>query len=346
MRIAFALLLFVTAYAPVEREYELVFPRDEGSHPQFRTEWWYATGWLETKSGESLGFQITFFRSRPFSEIENPSAFAPEHILFAHAAIADANKGKLVHEQRSARAGFDLAGAKEREMNVWIRDWIFRREHKHYIARVQAEQFELDLKFMPEQRPLLQGDRGFSRKGKNAESASHYYSLPQLAVTGSLSRDGKSEIVSGNAWLDHEWSSTLLEADAVGWDWIGINLADGGALMVFQIRDSRGREHWAGGSYRDRDGALRTFGPEQIEFTALSHWKSPRSGTTYPIEWRVMVADFEVTLRPMMQDQELDARSSTGALYWEGAVRAYQNGELAGRGYLELTGYDKPLRLN
>jgi predicted secreted hydrolase len=231
-------------------------------------------------------------------------------------------------------------------MGIWIRDWSFRRGHDHYAAQIQGAQFTLDLKLTATQPPLPQGDQGYSRKGKNAESASYYYSFPQLEVTGIITHDGKNETVTGTAWLDHEWSSTLLEADAVGWDWTGINLTDGGALMAFQIRDARGREHWAGASYRDRDGRTRTFSPEQIQFTPLAHWKSPRSGTTYPIEWAVTVGDFEMTLKPMMPDQELDARSSTGGMYWEGAVRAYKNGELAGRGYLELTGYDKPLRLN
>ena len=344
MRAALALLL--VAYAAVERDYVIVFPRDEGSHPAFRTEWWYATGWLETRPGAPLGFQVTFFRSRPFATLENPSAFAPEQILFAHAAIADANNGRLLHEQRSARAAFALAGATEGEMNVWIRDWTFRREGDSYRASIHADDFSFDLELDATQPALLQGDRGFSRKGKNLSSASHYYSLPQLSVSGTLVREGREEKVTGVGWLDHEWSSTLLETPAVGWDWTGINLDDGGALMLFQIRDADGAEHWAGGSLRQPAGGVRSFHPDEIEFVPLRTWRSPRSGTIYPIEWSIRAADVEWTLTPLMVDQELDTRGSTGAIYWEGAVLVHREGKLAGKGYLELTGYHKPLRLN
>lgn len=332
-------------YASVERDYEIQFPTDEGSHPQFRTEWWYATGWLERTSGEPLGFQVTFFRTRPFEDNANPSAFTPHQVIFAHAAIADERVSKLVHEQKAARAGFGLAGAKEGVMNVWIGDWFFRDEGDSYAASIRGEEFTLELRFTGSQ-PLLQGENGFSRKGKNSESASHYYSLPQLVVSGKVTLQGKTESVSGKAWLDHEWSSRLLEEEAVGWDWIGINFADGGALMAFQIRDAKGAEHWAGATYRSPEGATQAFDPAQIQFTPLQSWRSPRTGTTYPVQWRVRAGNVEVMVVPMMADQELDSRTSTGALYWEGAVRAYRENELVGKGYLELTGYDKPLRLN
>jgi predicted secreted hydrolase len=346
MRLWWMLALLSVPYATVERHYEIGFPADEGSHPQFRTEWWYATGWLDRTSGEPLGFQVTFFRSRPLADNANPSAFAPHQIILAHAAVADARNAQLIHEQKSARAGFGLAGAKEGVMDVWAGDWFFRRGENSYTARIQAAQFAFDLRLKPTQPPLLQGEQGFSRKGNKLESASHYYSLPQLAVSGNVVLAGKTEAVSGTAWLDHEWSSSLLEEQAVGWDWIGINLADGGALMAFQIRDVQGAEHWAGGSYRDPEGNVQTFNPDQIRFTPLNTWRSPRTGTSYPVQWRVRAGDLEVTVVPLMMDQELDARNSTGALYWEGAVRAYREGQLVGKGYLELTGYDKPLRLN
>ncbi|MGH8726784.1 MAG: lipocalin-like domain-containing protein [Burkholderiales bacterium] len=339
-------LAFSAPYASVERGYQLTFPADEGSHPEFRTEWWYATGWLASASGKPFGFQVTFFRTRLFEENANPSAFAPRQILFAHAAIADERAAKLVHDEIAAREGFGLAGAKEGEMNVWIKDWHFRDAGDYYSARVHADEFALDLRLTPTQAPLLQGDEGFSRKGTSVESASHYYSLPQLAVSGSVTVDGKIEAVMGKAWLDHEWSSTLLEDEAVGWDWIGINLADGAALMAFQIRDKKGGKHWAGGSYRSAQGSVGTFGPDEISFTPLKMWQSPRTGTTYPIEWRVRAGEVELMISPLMEDQELNARTSTGTLYWEGAVRAYRKGELIGKGYLELTGYNKPLRLD
>jgi predicted secreted hydrolase len=144
----------------------------------------------------------------------------------------------------------------------------------------------------------------------------------------------------GRGWLDHEWSDTLMPPDAVGWDWIGINLDDGGALMAFRIRDRDGRTHWAGGTLRRPDGTQQAFRPDEIEFVPGRRWRSPRTGVEYPVEWRVQAGDLSLSLHPLMDDQESDSRRSAGTIYWEGAVEARDvEGRPLGRGYLELTGY-------
>jgi predicted secreted hydrolase len=167
-----------------------------------------------------------------------------------------------------------------------------------------------------------------------------------LKVTGTLARGGgKAQTVSGSAWLDHEWSSEYLDTEATGWDWIGLNLDDGGALMAFRIRGRDGATRWAGGTLRSADGTVRAFAPDELRFAAGKRWQSPRTGTSYPVEWRIVAGDRTFELRPLMPDQENDARLSTGAVYWEGAVTALESGARVGRGYLELTGYGEPLRL-
>jgi predicted secreted hydrolase len=175
--------------------------------------------------------------------------------------------------------------------------------------------------------------------------ASYYYSRPHLAARGTITVEGKTLMVTGQAWLDHEWSSEYLAADAAGWDWIGINLSDGGALMAFRIRGKSGKDVWAGGTFRDARGRARALAPGEVRFTSVRRWRSPRSGTEYPVVMSVTAGDLTLDLQPLMDDQELDARASTGAIYWEGAVRAYEQDRLAGRGYLELTGYGDRLRL-
>ena len=331
-------------FAPVVPGYGLRFPHDEGSHPGFRTEWWYVTGWLESDD-RPLGFQITFFRVRPELEGDNPSAFTPRHILIAHAAISDPSHGGLQRDQRVAREGFSLAGAGQGRVDAWIDDWSLKQEDGVYRARIPARDFRIDFTFFATQPPLLQGDNGLSRKGPRPASASYYYSLPQLRVQGMLTRDGKAQSVGGTAWLDHEWSSSYMDEEAVGWDWIGINLADGGALMAFRMRDKQGRKFWAGGSYRAADGATRIFEPREIDFTPLRHWRSSRTDAVYPIAWRIKAGNLQIDIAPLMDDQETDTRGSTGTIYWEGAVRALQDGKPVGRGYLELTGYWRRLRL-
>ena len=304
----------------------LRFPRDHGAHPDYRQEWWYVTGWLKTARGEDLGFQVTFFRARPDIVTDNPSRFTPRQIVLAHAALSDPRRGRLLHDERAGRAALGLAGSREETTSVWVDDWRLDLDGDAYRARIRARGFALELDFAASG-VLLQGEHGFSRKGRGEGEASYYYSRPQLGVSGRV--DGAP--VTGRAWLDHEWSSQYMAAGAAGWDWCGLNLEDGGALMAFRMRG--------------KDGGV-AFAPEGVAFEPLRSWTSPRTGTSYPVEMRVAANGRSYLLRPLMDDQELDARASTGTIYWEGAVRAMrEDGGEAGRGYLELTGYWKPMKL-
>ena len=321
------------------------FPRDHGSHPGYRTEWWYVTGLVRDARGDELGVQITFFRTRTGLAEDSGSRFAPREILFAHAAIASPSRGRLVADQRAARAGLGLAGAAQDTLAVSIGDWSLARDGGTYTTRIAARDFTLALVFTPTQPVLLQGERGVSRKGPAPAQASHYYSEPQLATRGTLVLDGRMLDVTGVSWLDHEWSSEYLAPEARGWDWTGLNLDDGGALMAFRIRDRGGATFWAGGALRTRDGNVTVFAPDDVRFEPLRRWRSPRTGLEYPVAMRVAAGAFEAVLEPLMDDQELDARASVGTVYWEGAVHARRDGRDVGRGYLELTGYGEPLRL-
>jgi predicted secreted hydrolase len=335
----------VPTYAAVTAGRPLAFPADFGSHPEFRTEWWYVTGWLTTERGEPLGFQITFFRTKPDIDEHNPSAFAPRQLLIAHCAISDPQRGRLWQDQRIERAGLGLAEAAIGDTDVRIDRWTLKRTPRAYAATIDAEDFSLDLTLSETQAPLLNGDGGVSRKGPAAEAASYYYSLPHMKVAGAIARAGRRDRVTGEAWFDHEWSSEYLDAEAVGWDWIGINLDDGAALMAFRIRGAQGDARWAGGTLRTGDGKVQILGPSDVGFREARRWVSPRTAVSYPVEWQVRIGTRELDLEPLLDDQENDTRMSTGAIYWEGAVRAYEAHRLVGRGYLELTGYGERLRL-
>ena len=333
------------AYPEVRRSHALVFPRDHGAHLQFRTEWWYLTGWVKDARGGELGVQVTFFRHRPGVQEDNPSAFAPKQLVFAHAAVADPRLGRLHHDQRAAREGLGLAGVEPDNTRVWVEEWSLQLMPDGYVARIPARDFDLQLAFKPTQPILLEGEEGFSRKGPRRGQASYYYSRPHLAVAGTIAIEGKTLPVAGQAWLDHEWSSEYLAPEAAGWDWVGINLADGSALMAFRMRGKDGRDFWTGGTWRDASGKTEIFAPGQIEFTPVRRWRSPRTNVEYPVGMRLSAGHITLNLDPLMEDQELDSRASTGTIYWEGAVRAMQQGREAGRGYLELTGYALALRL-
>lgn len=334
-------------YPEVRRGHALQFPRDHGAHPGFRTEWWYVTGWLKTARAEDLGFQVTFFRTRTPYASENPSAFAPRQLLLAHAALSDPKLGRLRHDQRAARPALGLAGADEGTTRAWIDAWRLELEAQAYRAFVPARDFSLDLRFDTAAPPLLQGESGYSRKGRGEGEASYYYSRPGLSVRGEIERGEGNEAVTGRAWLDHEWSSQYLAPSASGWDWIGINLDDGGALMAFRMRSREGGLLYAGGTLMQADGTRETLKPEDVEFSALREWRSPRTGTAYPVALRVRTRLTTWRIEPLFDDQELDSRASTATIYWEGAVRVFRDGarDPAGKGYLELTGYWRPMQL-
>ncbi len=234
------------------------------------------------------------------------------------------------------------------DTDVLIDRWrLSRSPNGTYRGIVAARGFTLELDAQPTQPLLLQGEAGYSRKGSLATQASYYYSQPHLSVRASVTRDGKREERTGAAWLDHEWSSAVLADEASGWDWIGMNLDDGGALTAFSIRGQQSSSEplYAYASLRPRGGTTRTFPPHEVGFSTIAKWTSPRTRATWPVAQQVRIGDRTFTTQPLMDDQELDSRASTGAVYWEGASRLLENDKPVGRGYLEMTGYVAPIRL-
>ncbi len=330
----------------------LVFPEDFGSHPEFRTEWWYLTGWLG-EAPRPLGFQVTFFRVRTDVDADNPSAFAARQLLIAHAALADPARGKLLLDERIARTGFGLVEAATGETDVRLDGWSLRRDTATdtYVGRITASGFSLYFRARSSGPPWLQGAGGVSSKGVLPTQASFYYSRPQMRVEASLSiaPEGAPTAMAGVAWLDHEWSSSALATDAAGWDWAGMNLDDGSALLAFQIRRQGASANAAPlqryAAWRNPQGTTRVVDPATVFFTPQRQWRSARSRATWPIAQRIQVGERTFETVPLMPDQELDSRMTTGAVYWEGASTLLEGGRPVGRGYLEMTGYVTPLRI-
>ncbi len=381
----------------ISAQRRLRFPRDHGAHPGALIEWWYATGWLDRGGGELVGFQLTFFRSRTGLAAQLAGRLAPRQMLFGHAAISQIapeagsawrsgrGSGGHRHAQRSARwSGNDAASgpvAASHDTLLRLAAWRLERRDQGvgsaYHARLAAPEagFTLELQLVPTQPLLLQGDAGYSRKGPapppggqtaapggQTAFASHYYSQPQLEAHATLTIDRRQQALRGRAWLDHEWSDSLMPPGAVGWDWIGINLSDGGALTAFVMRAADGKALWAGGSHRSgsagaiasgaaaRQGssgnAVRAFEPTEVAFTPLRHWRSPATGASYPVRWAIATPAGRFEIEALLDAQELDSRASTGAVYWEGLAELRDGaGQRLGLGYLEMTGRAAPLRL-
>jgi predicted secreted hydrolase len=345
----------------------LVFARDFGAHPDMRIEWWYLTGHLDAPlpgaeagagavAGASaldpgtatLGVQLTFFRIATGIGADNPSRFAARQLVLGHAALADARRGALLHDERLARTGFGVAQAATGDTHVGVDGWRLDRDPAsgRYTAVVAAADYRLSITASPTQPLLLQGDKGYSLKGRDPAgrpAASSYYTEPQLQLQARLAIDGRVEQRRGRGWLDHEWSSALLPPAAAGWDWGGFNLDDGSALTFFRIRarsdDGGGQALHAYASLRSAGGAMQQFAPGQISFTPLQYWTSPRTRARYPVSQGIRIGGRAFETRPLMPDQEFDARASSGLSYWEGASTLFENGQSVGNGYLELTGY-------
>jgi predicted secreted hydrolase len=348
---------FYPPVLPLANHIELKFPRDHGAHSEFRTEWWYVTGWLNDSSGENVGFQVTFFRSRTQHAPDNPSRFAPKQLLIAHAAIASPKNGQLIHEELATRAIAPISTFSESDCRLSIKqygnEWLLERlnakdQHgnEQYRIAIATPQLRITLNLATGSAPWLQGKSGFSQKGPLPSQASYYYSRPQMLTDGTLAyrgSQGKSEAIKvrGSSWFDHEWSSEILAAGAIGWDWLGLNMFDGSALTIFRIRNNV--HHYA--AWRSENGEVQNFTPK---FELGRTWTSKRTNATYPVTWTITVGVMKLFIEPLMDDQELDGRRSTGTVYWEGAVLVKQtssNGKIIGRGYLELTGYHQPIKL-
>lgn len=333
-----ALLL---AALPLPARAALNFPHDFGAHPAQGIEWWYLTGLLgdSESAPPRFGYQLTFFRLPGPAAADHPSGLAARQLLLGHVALSDLGAKKQRHSQRLLRGLPGAVQAMEGDSDVKLRDWTLKRSGDGYRAAFNGPGFALALNLSTPDAPLLQGEAGLSRKGPDPAQFSRYYSRPQLATEAMLTLDGQRQRLTGRAWLDHEWSDSLL-GQAQGWDWLGINLDDGRALTLFQLRRKDGSRDWAGGSLRSPGQPDRSFTPQEVEMTPLRHWTSPATGARYPVEWRLKSPAGEMLLSTYFDAQEIDARNSSGLVYWEGAAQLFDREKRPlGAGYLELTGY-------
>jgi predicted secreted hydrolase len=324
----------------------LVFPDDFGAHPDFRTEWWYYTGNLETAQGRHFGFELTFFRVGllpPTVARPTASAWYNHSLYFAHFAVSDIAGNRFHAFERYARPGPGLAGAQASPYRVWLEDWsVVETTPGHYRLSAAEGEIGLTLILTDTVGVILHGENGYSRKGTNPTNASYYYSQPRLQAGGVVHLAGRDWAVRGLVWKDHEFSTALLDENQVGWDWFALHFDDGAGLMLFQLRERGGTiSPSAAGTFIAADGATRTLSHTDFAITVLDTWRSPRSGGVYPSRWQVSlpVLACRLELEPWMADQELHFRVVT---YWEGAVRfrgTCRGETVRGNGYVELTGY-------
>lgn len=326
-------------FAVVEPGRSLEFPLDHGAHPRFRIEWWYFTGRIQAAELGDIGFQLTFFRTRlaPGEWRDNPSAFTPRQIYFAHGAIGLAEGAVFEQARKTGREGLDGAHAARDGLDISLEDWYLRDDGDAWSGAFQVGDTQLRLRLVPRGQPVLHGDDGFSAKDADPRYASYYYSMPRVDVTGSLRRDGRTHPVRGVGWLDHEWSSGIMPPRALGWDWFGLRLADGGSLMAFQMRGDQPGLAYVAGTWIDATGTATQLDAGSLRLRAdPRRWRSPTTGIEYPLYWTLIVGGKQMRVSPRFEAQEM-LGGRDGPTYWEGAVNV--SGDLVGEGFLELTGY-------
>ena len=322
------------------------FPDDFGAHPDYQTEWWYYTGNLETAEGRPFGYQFTIFRQalRPQTAPApyEPSPWRTAQVYSAHFTVSDIATGEFLQAERFGRGALGLAGAEADPYAVWLNDWHIAAEGPDRV-RLQArtDAMAIDLTLSQSRPPVLQGRGGLSQKGPEPGNASHYYSLVQQPTEGSITVEGRTHVVHGVSWKDHEFSTSVLSPGTVGWDWFSAQFDDGSALMLYGLRrEDGGKEPLSGGRWIDGADEVE-LGADDYRLEVTGRWRSPHSGALYPSAWTLTIPrlDLELAVTPQMADQEL---ITTSATYWEGALRyAGHRGErpVEGRGYGELTGY-------
>jgi len=323
------------ARAEMARDFE--FPRDHGSHPQFRNEWWYYTGVLHTPARRQFGFELTFFRVALQARVLSGNAWRSNQVYFAHFAVTDVEGNRFHAFERMSRPANGLAGARAEPFAVWLEDWrVAGRGTWQLVA--EQDQVALQLSLTPQMLPVLNGDHGLSRKSPG--NASFYYSMPRLIGEGALTIGNDRHEVQGLVWLDREWSTSALSDAQVGWDWFSLHLDDGSNLMLYRLRDRDGAtDPFSAGTWSFPDGRVVQLQADSIHLQPHTFWTATDSGR-YPIGWDLLVPghDLSLDVSALLENQWLNFVVP----YWEGAVSVTgrrAGHALTGHGYLELTGY-------
>jgi predicted secreted hydrolase len=336
------------------------FPQDHFSHPEFKTEWWYYSGHLQRKDSDEKthGYQLTFFRTALKRETKvEKSKWSIQDLYFAHLALTDESKKRFEYREKISRGSLGEAGAAsyekdEKPFRVWIEDWSIEGKGpamRDHFLRGGDQDFGIELLLTPERKPVVHGQNGISQKAEGEGNASHYYSITRLNTAGKIFLKKKEIPVQGRSWMDHEFGSAQLREYQIGWDWFSIQLENGVDLMIYQIRHQDGKaDPHSSGTIILQNGTYHHLPLKEFHVQSLDRWKSKKSAATYPSKWRIKVPaqGIELILVPTVKDQELITQESTRVTYWEGSVKVegkYRETPIRGMGYVELTGYAKPL---
>jgi predicted secreted hydrolase len=332
--------------------YRYEYPRDHFNHPDFQTEWWYFTGNLTAPDGRRFGFELTFFRRAVSRDPARTAAWDIRDLYLGHLALSDLDGGEFFYSERVNRAGPGIAGVSESQERIWNGNWEVVWKGEEIQLHAADERLSLSLSLYPEKPPVIHGENGISQKAEGAGHASHYMSFTRLKTRGTMSRKGETYQFSGTSWMDHEFFTHQLTADQAGWDWFSLQLNDDTEIMLFRIRRKDGAmDPFSAGTFVDAHGKSLFLRAADFSLTPLGDsWKSPVTLATYPTRWKIVIPKLDISVEAQisLKSQELASPSKSSPSYWEGAISfagSKGRADLRGVGYLEMTGYDKPVDL-
>ena len=340
----------------------IVLPRDDAPHDRL-TEWWYYTGHLRDSTGGRWGFEYVIFRAE---RGDFPVSWA------SHLALTDETGGRFHYAQRAEigpqvdmRAtpgdeeaiggpalalgirGLDASDPTTFTRAPWLMTGLDGADSLAATATAAEAQgdpldgFGLKLALGAAKPPALHDGDGYVDFGP--AGGSYYYSRTAMTATGTVTVGERDLAVDGIAWFDHQWGD-FIAVGAGGWDWFAVNLDDGTDITLSLVRAADGTYPLVYGTLVDAAGAARNLGADDFTVAVEAEWTIPVTGATYPAGWTVTLPGdgLVVELRPTVPQQELDTRTTTGVVYWEGSQRVAATRAriaLGGRGYVELTGY-------
>jgi len=332
--------------------YRYEFPRDYFNHPDYQTEWWYYTGNLKAADGHRFGFELTFFRQGVDRDPTKTATWDVRDLYLAHLALSDLDGEHFYHAERANRAGPGIAGVDGAQGRIWNGNWQVQWRGNEQSLRAISDVFELHFTLRPEKSPVANGEKGVSQKAEGLGRASHYISLTRIAVNGRVGLVGGNFDVAGLAWMDHEFFTHQLEPEQIGWDWLSLQLEDRTEVMLFHIRRKDGSiDSHSAGTFVDAQGKCAHLRANEFSLRPLQDtWTSPVTRAAYPIRWKIEIPKLaiELEIKTPLPSQELTGNSQLTPSYWEGAITFTghrDHSSVGGKGYLEMTGYDRPFEI-
>lgn len=344
-------------YATINQGYSLTFPRDHYAHPDFRTEWWYFNGFLETEGELRYAYHVAFFVRR--TEVDYyqdwlPIRWLANPVHLAHFSLLDLSTGEVTRAQRRNRDSASLFGdavASTKEVLVQNGDWRNSERDGSIAVHIEEPGLSFVLNLNETQAVVLHGEDGKFVKAEHAGAArgSYYYSRPRLIGRARLQINNETTTYYSSAWMDHEFGSYHLAPNQSGWNWFSLMLGDDSELVIYALKNKDGSlsEH-SKVTLIDPSGRISSLASEEFVLEEIKSWRSPTTGAVYPTHWQFEIPklELELSLSSIKSESEFESQESTMVTYWEGPVNVTgqkQTKQINGVGFQELTGNAMPL---